>query len=68
MTSPLCFSHFAIIVSSFMVLQSAVFTSSTNDKGVYHTLSTVHEIPKLCFPDWKQTWSSPAHTNFKAWV
>jgi hypothetical protein len=59
MTSPLCFSHFAIIVSSL--------TSSTNDKRVDHALGTVHEITKLCFPNWKQTWSGPTHTDFKAW-
>jgi hypothetical protein len=68
MTSPLCFSHFANIVSSLVELQNGILTSSTNDKCVNHALGTVHEITKLCFPDRKQTGSSPAHTNFKAWV
>jgi hypothetical protein len=67
MTSPLCFSHFAIIVSSLMGSKTGKLTGSTNDKCVNHALGTVHEITKLCFPNWKQTWSGPTHTDFKAW-
>lgn len=68
MTSPLCFSHFAIICQRSHKTKSGILTSSTNDERVNHALGTVHEIAKLRFPNWKQTRSGPTHTDFKAWM
>jgi hypothetical protein len=66
MTSPLCFSHFAVNVSSFDIEYDERLTSSTNDEGVNHALGTIHEITELRLPDGQESWPRPAHTDLEA--